>query len=144
MALAPGQVMGYIELAAKDRQSLKESSTMTIKDCKPESSLGKSMDRIMALKAEIDVLAEQLEAEKSALLKRSIRDQVEGYRLGAMTVSRRSKQTWTYSEQLQLQKANIKAMEKIEQTTGAATSQKSEHMVITFQARILLREQVAQ
>ena len=101
------------------------------------------MDRIMRLKAEIDALAEQLEEEKLALLQKSIKDQVEGYRLGAMTVSRRCKQTWTYSEQLQAQKINIKAMEKIEQSTGAATSQKSEHMVITFQARILLREQVA-
>jgi len=113
---------------------------MTIKDYAPTSSIGQRLTEVQRIKLEIDKLTEALDKEKAALLGHAIRNGYDGLSCGALTVSRRERISWVYSDSLQEAEAKIKQRKIKEQKSGIAIGKSSEHLVINFSAKTILAQ----
>ena len=111
---------------------------MTAKDYTSDSSIGKRLLEVQRIKCEIDKLTEQLENEKAYLLGHAIRNNYSSLRIGALTLSRRERQTWDYSDNIKRLEKNLKARKENERDQGVATCNKSEHLVINISGKIAL------
>lgn len=116
---------------------------MTAKSFTESSAVGKKLARARDLKLQIDSLSDELDAIKSHLLGYAVDKQLESLTLGAFTVSRRVRLTWDYSDSLESRINAIKNAQKREQTLGIAISKPSEHVVLSFKARILAQASYA-
>lgn len=115
---------------------------MTIKDYTPDSSIGERLTEVQRLKLEIDRLSDLLDAEKAYLLGHAIRNNYDSLRCGAVTVSRRERASWTYSEALQDAEARLKERKSREQKNGTAVNNPSEHLIVTFSAKVALNQTI--
>lgn len=115
---------------------------MAIKEYTPDSSIGSRLAEVQRLKLEIDRLTEQLDEHKAYLLGHVIRNNYDGLRIGALTLSRRQKPSWTYSPALYEAEARVKARKVREQKDGTAINKPTEHLVINFSAKSILLSQV--
>lgn len=115
---------------------------MTAKDYTSDSSIGKRLMEVQQIKLEIDRLADQLDEHKAYLLGHAIRNDYDSLRCGAVTVSRRERPSWTYSDALQEAEAKLKERKAREQRNGTAINKPTEHLMVTFSAKIALTSQV--
>lgn len=112
---------------------------MSAKVYSPDSSIGKRLANVQRIKLEIDRLNELLDEEKAYLLGHAIRNDYDALQCGALTLSRRERAQWTYSEALQQAEANLKIRKNREQKNGTAINTPTEHLVITLSAKIALQ-----
>lgn len=108
----------------------------------PESTIGQRLAEVQRIKLEIDKLNEQLDEHKAFLLGHAIRNDYDGLRLGALTLSRRVKPAWTYSSTVKQAEARLKHRKLAEQESGVATKVESQHLVINLSARVALQAAV--
>jgi hypothetical protein len=113
-----------------------------IKEYAPTTGIGERLAEVQALKVQIDALEAKLDEHKAYLLGHAIRNNLDGLRLGPLTLSRRERPTWTYSDTLKAAEAKLKARKTVEQQNGTATCKKSEHLVVTFDAKAILASQL--
>lgn len=112
---------------------------MTVKTYSPDSAIGERLLEVQRLKLEIDRLAELLDAEKAYLLGHAIRHDYDTLACGAVKVSRRERAAWTYSAALQDAEAKLKERKSREQKNGTAVNTPSEHLVVSFSAKVALQ-----
>lgn len=112
---------------------------MSAKVYSPDSSIGKRLVEVQRIKLEIDRLNEALDEEKAYLLGHAIRNNYDALQCGALTLSRRERDRWTYSEALQQAEANLKIRKGREQKNGTAINTPTEHLVISLSAKIALQ-----
>lgn len=115
---------------------------MTTKDYLADSNIGKRLVEVQRLKLEIDRLTDLLDAEKAYLLGHAIRNDYDSLRCGAVAVSRRERASWTYSQALQDAEAKLKQRKGREQENGTAVNKPTEHLVITFSAKIAMTQTI--
>jgi len=115
---------------------------MTAKTYTPDSSIGERLTEVQRIKLEIDRLNEELDGHKAYLLGHAIRNNYDSLACGAVTVSRRQRASWTYSEALQKVEANLKDRKAREQKNGTAINSPTEHVVVTFSAKAVLLTKV--
>lgn len=115
---------------------------MATKNYTPDSSIGQRLTRVQELKLEIDRLTEQLDEQKAYLLGHAIRNNYDTLACGPLKVSRRERSTWTYSQGVQKAEESLKARKQREQKDGTATAQITEHLMVSFSARVLLTKAV--
>lgn len=115
---------------------------MIIKEYTPDSSVGSRITEIQRLKLEIDRLTEELDGHKAYLLGHAIRNDYDSLRVGALTLIRRQKASWTYSPALYEAEARVKARKVREQKDGTAINNPTEHLVINFSAKTVLLNKV--
>lgn len=113
------------------------------RDYTPDSSIGKRLAEVQRLKLEIDHLNDLLDEEKAYLLGHAIRNDFDALRCGAVTVSRRERPSWTYSEALQDAEAKLKQRKNREQQNGTAINKPTEHVVVTFSAKVALTQNIS-
>ena len=111
---------------------------MTTKIYEPESSIGQRLSEVQRIRLEIDSLTEALDEHKAYLLGHAIRNDYDSLRCGAVVVSRRERPSWTYSDALQDAEAKLKSRKAREQSNGTAVNNPTEHLVVTFSAKIAL------
>lgn len=112
---------------------------MAAKVYSPDSSIGKRLAEVQRIKLEIDRLSEALDEEKAYLLGHAIRNNYDALQCGALVVSRRERAQWTYSEALQQAEANLKIRKGREQKNGTAINTPTEHLVVSFSAKVALQ-----
>lgn len=115
---------------------------MTAKTYTPDSGIGERLTEVQRLKLEIDRLSAELDEHKAYLLGHAIRNDYDSLSCGAVTVSRRERASWTYSEALQNAEANLKDRKAREQKNGTAVNNPTEHVVVTFSAKAVLLAKV--
>lgn len=113
---------------------------MATKSYEPTSSIGQRLTRVQALKLEIDQLTQQLDQEKAYLLGHLVRNDLESVKCGAVTVSRRARATWFFSDSIKQAERRLKDRKQVEQDKGIATCQLSEHAVVSFSAHVALAQ----
>jgi hypothetical protein len=116
---------------------------MSVKDYTPDSSIGQRLSEVQRIKLEIDRLTEQLDEQKAYLFGHAIRNNFDSLRCGALTVSRRERASWLYSDGVQDAEAKLKARKLREQNNGTATNKPSEHLVISFSAKTILASKIS-
>lgn len=112
-----------------------------VKDYTAGSPIGARISKVQALKAQIEALEAQLDEEKAYLLGHAIRNNLDGLRCGVVTLSRRERPAWTYTDKVKAAEARLKAQKAAEQKSGAATAKVSEHIVVTFDVKALVAAQ---
>jgi hypothetical protein len=115
---------------------------MSIKTYTEDSAIGQRLVELQRTKLEIDRLTELLDQQKAYLLGHAIRNNFEKLTLGPLTVARRERAAWSYSEALQDAEAKLKARKLREQQNGTATNKPTEHLVINFSAKAVLLDKV--
>jgi hypothetical protein len=110
---------------------------MTAKTYTPDSSIGQRLAEVQRLKLEIDRLNEQLDEHKAYLLGHAIRNDYGTLRLQGqpVTLQRKGRTTWTYSEALTRREAAIKAAKQREQQDGTARATVAEYAAVTFSVK---------
>jgi hypothetical protein len=116
---------------------------MTAKDYTADSSIGKRLAEVQRIKLEIDRLTDLLDAEKAYLLGHAIRNDYDSLTCGAVTVSRRERASWTYSQALRDAEAKLKQRKAREQDNGTAVNNPTEHLVVTFSAKVALAQTIS-
>lgn len=111
---------------------------MTTKNYEPASSIGKRLAEVQAIKLEIDRLTALLDEQKAYLLGHAIRNNYDALQCGALILSRRERPSWTYSQALQDAEASLKQRKSREQRNGTAINNPTEHLVVTFSAKVAL------
>jgi len=112
------------------------------KDYAPGTGIGDRLVEVQRIKLEIDRLSEQLDEHKAYLLGHAIRNNLEGLRCGPLSLIRRARATWFYSDNLKKAERRLKERKLQEQDNGTATSQLTEHLVINFSVKSALSNQL--
>jgi len=116
---------------------------MATKDYTSDSGIGERLGEVQRIKLEIDRLNDLLDKQKAYLLGHAIRNNLDSLRCGAVAVSRRERASWTYSKDLQYAEAKVKKRKSREQQTGVAINQPTEHLVVTFSAKVAIAQQIS-
>jgi len=109
-----------------------------VKEYQATEGIGERLLEVQRIKLEIDRLTEALDKQKAYLLGHAIRNGYDSLRCGAVTVSRRERASWVYSEALQDAEAKLKGRRLKEQKNGTAINTPTEHLVVNFSAKIAL------
>jgi hypothetical protein len=105
-----------------------------------ESTIGQRILKAQQIKAQIDALAAEYEAEKAALLAHAVRNNFRSLACGAVTFIRRSTAKWTYSTATRNAEALLKVAKKDEQENGIAVNNPTESLTISVSAKALIVE----
>ncbi|MGA1718655.1 MAG: hypothetical protein ACO38Q_07680 [Aquiluna sp.] len=116
---------------------MSNKTTAPTKTYETDTVIGAELARMMKLKMQIDSLQEQLDTCKAGMLAHAKRHGFKSLTISGFSASVRERQTWTYSNKLQLRINQIKLAQKMEQEGGIAKAQTSEHLVLTFKAKDL-------
>lgn len=111
---------------------------MTTKAYEPTSSIGARILKVQDLKAQIDALEQQLDAEKAYLFGHVIRQDLQSIKCGATTLTRRERASWTYSDAVKTAEARLKDRKQREQRNGTAVNTPTEHLLVTISAKALI------
>lgn len=114
---------------------------MSSKTYEPTSSIGARIVRVQEIKAQINALEAQLDAEKAYLQGHAERHGLQSVVCGPTTLSRRQRITWVYSEGTRDAERKLKVRKQREQDNGIATGKASEHLVITTSVKALVAAQ---
>jgi hypothetical protein len=109
-----------------------------VKDYKPSEPIGQRLLEVQRIKLEILRLEEELDKQKAYLLGHALRIDQDSLRCGAITVSRRERPSWTYSHAVQDAESALKQRKAREQRNGTATNNPTEHLIVTFSAKVAL------
>jgi capsule polysaccharide export protein KpsE/RkpR len=115
---------------------------MTAKVYDPTSSIGARILKVQSLKAQIDALEQQLDAEKAYLHGHVTRQGLQGVKCGATTLTVRERASWAYSDAVKTAEAKLKARKQREQNDGTAVNTPSEHLLVTISAKALVAIQL--
>jgi hypothetical protein len=115
---------------------------MTIKVYEASSSIGARVLKVQELKAQIDALERQVDAEKAYLLGHAIRQGLQSIKCGATTITRRERASWVYSQAVKDAEKRLKSKKQQEQDNGTAVNTPSEHLLVTISAKVLLTAQL--
>lgn len=113
-----------------------------VKVYEPNTAIGTRLSEVQRLKLEIDQLTEQLDQQKAYLLGHAIRNSFDGLKCGPITLSRRERVSWVYSDAVKQAERRLKDRKQTEQEKGIAIGTTSEHSVVTFSAKIALSSQL--
>jgi len=112
-----------------------------VKDYAIGTSIAGRLAEVQRIKLDIDRLSVQLDEHKAYLLGHAIRNNLDGLRCGAVTLSRRVRVSWVYSDAVKQAERRLKDRKQTEQDNGIAIGTPSEHLVVTFDAKIALSNQ---
>jgi len=113
-----------------------------VKDYPAGTGIGDRLAEVQSIKLQIDALEAKLDEHKAYLLGHAIRNNLDGLRYGALILSRRARATWIYSQSVKAAEAKLKERKRIEQDKGIAEAILTEHLVVTFSAKIALANQL--
>lgn len=116
---------------------------MASKEFTEASPIGKKLARARDLKLQIDSLTDELNALKAYLVDYSADKQLDSLSVGPFVASRRVRHNWSYSDSLESRIARVNEAKKREQVLGIAIDAPSEHVVLSFKARILAQANYA-
>lgn len=105
-----------------------------------ESTIGQRILKAQRIKAQIDSLTAEYEAEKEALLAHAVRNNFRSLTCGAVSFIRRSVARWTYSKATRNAEALLKITKKEEQENGKAVNNPTESLTISVSAKALIVE----
>jgi hypothetical protein len=106
------------------------------------TALGQRILEVQSLKSQIEALEDKLDEHKAYLLAHAIRHDLKALKCGAVTLSRRERANWTYSEALRKAEAALKTRKTKEQQDGIAVNRPTESLVVNLSAKILLANAV--
>lgn len=112
---------------------------MATKNYERGTSIGERLHDVQEIKQEIDRLTRLLDEHKAYLLGHAIRHDLDSLSCGPLVVSRRARATWFYSESIKQAERRLKARKAQEQDKGIAKCELSEHLVVSFSARVALQ-----
>lgn len=113
-----------------------------VKSYERGTTIGERLHEVQTIKLEIDRLAALLDEQKAYLLGHAIRNNLDGLKCGPVTLSRRERVSWVYSDAIKQAERRLKDRKQAEQDKGVAVSTTSEHLVINFSAKIALSNQL--
>lgn len=115
---------------------------MSVKSYERGTTIGERLHEVQLIKLEIDRLTSLLDEQKAHLLGHAIRNNLDGLRCGPITLSRRERVSWVYSDAVKQAERRLKDRKQTEQDKGVATSFSTEHLVVSFSAKIALSNQL--
>jgi hypothetical protein len=115
---------------------------MTVKIYERGTTIGERLHEVQLIKLEIDRLTSLLDEQKAHLLGHAIRNNFDSLKCGPVTLSRRERVSWVYSDAVKQAERRLKDRKQTEQDKGIAVSTVSEHPVVTFNAKIALSTQL--
>jgi hypothetical protein len=113
-----------------------------VKDYPAGTGIGDRLAEVQSIKLQIDALEAKLDEHKAYLLGHAIRNNLDGLRHGALVLSRRARATWVYSQAIKTAEAKLKERKRTEQDKGIAQATLTEHLVVTFSAKVALASQL--
>ncbi len=113
-----------------------------VKDYPAGTGIGDRLAEVQSIKLQIEALEAKLDEHKAYLLGHAIRNNLDGLRHGALILSRRARATWVYSQAIKTAEAKLKQRKQAEQEDGIAVAKETEHLVVTFSAKIALANQL--
>lgn len=117
---------------------------MNVKTYQRGTGIGERLDDVQRIKLEIDRLQALMDEHKAYLLGHAIRNGYDALRCGNMTLSRRERVSWVYSKSIKQAEARLKQRKQEEQNDGTAIGSASEHLVVTFDAKAILLQNINQ
>jgi hypothetical protein len=113
-----------------------------VKDYPAGTGIGDRLAEVQSIRLQIDALEAKLDEHKAYLLGHAIRNNLDGLRHGALVLSRRARATWVYSQAIKTAESKLKQRKLDEQEAGIAVSKQSEHLVVTFNVKAALTNQL--
>lgn len=115
---------------------------MATKTYERGTSIGERLHDVQTIKLEIDRLTALLDEHKAYLLGHAIRNGFDSLSCGPLVVSRRERVNWLYSASLKQAERRLKDRKQAEQDNGTAVAVATEHLVVSFSARVALQNLV--
>jgi hypothetical protein len=113
-----------------------------VKDYPAGTGIGDRLAEVQRIKLQIDALEAKLDEHKAYLLGHAIRNNLDALRHGALVLSRRARATWVYSQAIKAAEAKLKQRKLSEQEAGIAVAKETEHLVVSFSAKVALANQL--
>lgn len=111
---------------------------METKEYKAGTPIGDRIVKVQSLRAQIEALEAELDAEKAYLLGHLLRQDLKGAKCGATSVIRRERANWLYSEAIKRSEKTLKARKQREQEDGTAINNPTEHLMVTISGAVLV------
>jgi len=106
------------------------------------TGIGDRLAEVQRIKLDIDRLSAQLDEHKAYLLGHTVRNNLDGLSSGPLTLLRRARATWFYSDNLKQAERRLKERKLQEQEKGIATSHLTEHLVVNFSVKSAISNQL--
>lgn len=113
-----------------------------VKDYAPGTGIGDRLAEVQRIKLDIDRLSARLDEHKAYLLGHAVRNNLDGLSSGPLTLLRRARATWFYSDNLKQAERRLKERKLQEQEKGIATSHLTEHLVVNFSVKSAISNQL--